>query len=212
VDRRSFFRRAAQKAGHTLVREADERVKARARHWLRPPYAIDELDFLLACTRCGECISACPHQVIFALPARLGAQVTGTPALDLLNHGCHLCADWPCVAACEPGALRLPETAQGQEPGVDTPPPPPRLATARIDTTRCLPYQGPECGACDGSCPVDGALSWEQFKPKIDSALCTGCGLCREACIVEPKAVQIEALQPEPSQPASDGRQERRDG
>lgn len=193
MDRRSFFRRTAQKTGEVLVREADARVKARARHWFRPPYAIDELEFLLACSRCGDCIEACPEKIIFALPARLGAQVAGTPALDLLNHGCHLCSDWPCVSACEPGVLRLPEVGtEGKDEALA--PPLPRLAAARIDARRCLPYQGPECGACDGSCPVPGALRWESFKPDIDTALCTGCGLCREACIVEPKAITIEAL------------------
>jgi len=194
MDRRSFFRRAAQKTGEVLVRGADVRVKARARHWFRPPYAIDELDFLLGCSRCRECIAACPHDVVFALPARLGAQVAGTPALDLLNRGCHLCSDWPCVSACEPGVLRIPEM-EVEEEGEDDPPPPlPRLAAARIDPRHCLPYQGPECGACDGSCPVPGALRWDAFRPTIDVELCTGCGLCREACIVEPKAVTIESL------------------
>lgn len=188
MDRRTFFRRAVQKAGETVVREVDERVAARAAHWLRPPYALEELDFLLACTRCGECISACPHQVIFPLPARLGAQVAGTPALDLLNRGCHLCADWPCVQACEPGALQRPSDEAQQVPR------PPRLALARIDTDRCLPYQGPECGACESSCPVPGALTWQGFKPSIDSDGCVGCGLCRETCVVEPKAVIIASV------------------
>ena len=69
-----------------------------------PPFAVDELDFLLACTRCDKCIEACPHDVLFKLPARTGLQAAGTPAMDLLNRGCHLCRDWPCVAACEPDA------------------------------------------------------------------------------------------------------------
>ena len=72
--------------------------------------------------------------------------------------------------------------------------PPPRLAVAEVDTATCLPYQGPECGACAGSCPVPGALVWELEKPRIDSGHCTGCALCREACIVEPKAIQIRSL------------------
>ncbi len=197
MDRRSFFRRSAQKAGQTLVREVDARVNTHALHWLRPPYAIDELDFLLACTRCGACLGACPHRVVFALPARLGAQFAGTPALDLVNHGCHLCAGWPCVSACEPGALRLPDRDQKASP-----PPPPRLAAASIDSGRCLPYQGPECGACDGSCPLPGALHWQQSKPVIDSTLCNGCGLCREACIVAPKAIRIAPFRPPLADPA----------
>jgi len=63
---------------------------------------------------------------------------------------------------------------------------------ASIDERSCLPYLGPECGACADSCPVAGALQWpDGRKPVIDQDLCAGCALCREACIVDPKAVGI---------------------
>jgi len=185
MDRRAFFRRAVSKATETVVKEVDDKVKAEAVHWIRPPYALEELEFLLSCTRCGECVSACPHQVIFPLESRLGAKVVNTPALDLLNKACHLCADWPCVNVCEPQALKFPEIDEDTELAL------PVLAKATINTATCLPYSGPECGACQGSCPVDGALVWEMEKPSIIAQKCVGCGLCREACIVEPKAVEL---------------------
>lgn len=184
MDRREFFKFTVNKAKQAAVKGADSRARKRAAHWLRPPYALDELEFLLACTRCGDCIEACPHSVIFKLSARLGAEVAATPALDLLNTACHLCEDWPCVSACEPQAL----LRKDDEPGL------PRLALAEIDTTACLPYSGPECGACKDSCPVDGAMTWLMEQPRIEQALCTGCGLCREACIVEPKAIRLSSL------------------
>jgi ferredoxin-type protein NapG len=186
--RRAFFRQVASKTGETLVQEADKQVARRAAHWIRPPYALDELEFLLACTRCNACIEACPHQVIFPLQARLGVQFAGTPALDLINKSCHLCEDWPCVGVCEPNALCLPVREE------DDPLPPPKLARAEIDTERCLPWQGPECGACAASCPQPGALVWENWKPVIDAALCIGCGQCREACIIEPRAIHVSSL------------------
>ncbi|MEE8342523.1 MAG: 4Fe-4S dicluster domain-containing protein [Gammaproteobacteria bacterium] len=184
MDRRTFFRQALRRTGETVVKHADDRAARRAGHWLRPPYAIDELEFLLACNRCGDCIPACTHKVIFSLPARLGAQVAGTPALDLLNKGCHLCDGWPCVAACETGALQLPANNEEETPL-------PQLAVASINTNACIPYLGPECGACATSCPVPGALVWEQERPHINKDKCVGCGLCREACIVSPKAIDI---------------------
>ena len=113
MNRREFFKTGFQKVSKTLVEAADEHVKQKALHWIRPPYALNELEFLLACTRCDKCIEACPHDVIFPLPARRGARVTGTPAMNLLNKGCHLCEDWPCVTACEPGALKRPEAGLG---------------------------------------------------------------------------------------------------
>ena len=75
------------------MRTVDERVTDHAARWLRPPYALPELDFLLACTRCDACIDACPQRVIFALPARCGVAAAGTPALDLSHRGCALCAE-----------------------------------------------------------------------------------------------------------------------
>ncbi len=151
------------------------------------PFALDELEFLLACTRCGECEEACPHGVIFTLSPRLGAQVAATPALDLLHKGCHLCEDWPCISACEPQALKR------AEPDDDSPPSMPMLAMAEIDTRTCLPFTGPECGACRGSCPVPGAMEWDMDKPHIVGDRCIGCALCWQACIVEPKAIGIRS-------------------
>lgn len=188
--RRAFFRRAMHETAETVVREAHNRANRRAARWIRPPFALDELEFLMSCTRCGECIEVCPHRVIFQLPAHLGASVVATPALDLLNRGCHLCDDWPCVQVCEPGSLRLPP---------DDTVAPPLLAKASIDTDRCLAYLGPDCGACAASCPVSGALRWDGPRPVIDTERCTGCGLCRQACIVDPKAVRIESVHRPPS-------------
>jgi ferredoxin-type protein NapG len=189
MERRDFFKAGLNKIAKTAVEVADEAVTQRARQWIRPPYALPELEFLLACTRCDACVEACPHQVIFKLPARRGAQLVGTPALDILNKGCHLCGDWPCVKVCEPKALTLPETEEGGQQ------PLPRMAMATINKETCLPYHGPECGACAPVCPVPNAMTWHREKPEIVPELCTGCGLCREACILEEKAVIIQSLQ-----------------
>ena len=193
MDRRNFFRKALHDSGKKVVEHIDAKASQRASHWIRPPFALDELEFLLACTRCGECETACPHNVIFSLSTRLGAQVAATPALDLLNKGCHLCDDWPCVAVCEPGALVLPNAVEEEEEEQDAIPL--KLAKVWIKESDCLPYSGPECGACAASCPVPGALLWNQTRPEINVELCSGCGLCREACIVDPKAIGVKSLQ-----------------
>jgi len=188
MDRRGFFKSSMEKVSRVVVQEMGNKAAERAAHWIRPPFALDELEFLLTCTRCDRCLQACPHDIIFPLSARLGSKVAGTPALDLLNRGCHLCQDWPCVQACEPKALKLPELA-GDQQQVQ-----PHLASVTINPGVCLPYSGPECGACASSCPVPGALLWDGSKPHIDADRCSGCGLCREACITEPRAVEISSL------------------
>lgn len=189
MDRRDFFRRGLGKATEVAVKAADKRVSERAKNWIRPPYAIPELDFLLACTRCNACIEACPHDVIFPLAARLGADVVKTPALDLLTRGCHLCEDWPCVSVCEPKALirLVDDTSESGYVALN------KFANATIDESRCLPFSGPECGACISVCPIEGALHLEQEKPVITEDLCVGCALCRDACIVEEKAINVSS-------------------
>lgn len=195
MDRRGFFKSIANKAAEKPVEIVGEKIHRRAANWIRPPYALDEDDFLSACSRCNRCVEACPHQVIFKLPERLGAQVAFTPALDLLKKGCHQCEDWPCVNACNDMALVLPEP----EPDSDTEqneiePELPKMARAEINSKACLPYNGTECDACADSCPVPGALTWDMTLPIINLLLCTGCGMCREVCVADPKAVDIRSL------------------
>ena len=224
VDRRAFFTKGVGKAAKAISEHTAKKARENAEHWIRPPFAIEELDFLLACSRCGDCIKACPHDVIFPLPSRLGAKVFSTPGMNLVSQGCHLCEDWPCVQACEPKALLYPveKTAlddSGQvatagavqlDQGADSFENKdaahqkrilPKIATVFINKETCLPYSGPECGACR-VCPVPGAMTWYMEKPEINQALCTGCALCREACIVEPKAVHIQSIYKTLEQPA----------
>lgn len=195
MDRRDFFRAGIKKVTNTVVHEIDARVEKKAKRYIRPPYALNEVEFLLACTRCDDCIESCPHDVLFKLSAKLGADVVATPAMDLLKKGCHLCEDWPCVTACTTGALKLPEVSDESSNDDEVKPPPlPRLAKVSINEASCLPFSGPECGACVPDCPVPNAIILEMEKPHIDMTYCVGCGLCREACILEDKAIDIASL------------------
>ncbi|EAS41452.1 4Fe-4S dicluster domain-containing protein [Photobacterium profundum] len=213
IDRRSFFKHSFAKMVQTGNDIIEQKAIEKAKGWIRPPFAEQELDLLINCSRCGDCISACPHQVIFPLPLKRGADVAGTPAMDIINKGCHLCADWPCVTACNEKALVFPinkidekdstgETENSTETSVgsaedkkrpdaqDCPP----MAKAAVNSATCLPYSGPECGACKGSCPIPDTLVWQNEKPSIIHENCVGCGLCREACITSPKAIEISPI------------------
>ncbi len=198
MDRRAFFTRGAGKVAQTVTKHAAEKARENASRWIRPPFAIEELDLLIGCSRCGDCISACPHGIIFPLSSKLGVKVFNTPAMDLNNHGCHLCEDWPCVQACEKDVLKFSELVNAEEAGEEKSNaavirPMPKMAQVSINTKTCLPYSGPECGACR-VCPVEGAMVWSMERPSINMELCTGCALCREACIVEPKAIDVLSL------------------
>ena len=190
--RRAFFRRAAGKAAEKVVEHAEAKIEARATRWVRPPFAVSELEFVLACTRCGDCIEACPHKVLFPLSSSYGADVAATVALDVLNGGCHLCEDWPCVTVCEADALKMPETNEEDE--AEQRRIWPKMARAEINPDDCLPFKGPECGACAGYCPIPDTLTFQREKPQINQDSCAGCGLCRAACISTPNAIQIRSL------------------
>ena len=191
MERRQFFRWGLGKAIQTANYIVNQAMEPPTGRWFRPPYAQQESAFLLSCTRCDKCIIACPYGILFALPPTMGAQVAATPAMNLSSQGCHLCADWPCVAACQPHALQLPSMAEGATPLL------PRLAQVKIDPARCLPYLGPECGACGSVCPIPDAIQWQGSRPTVEASLCVGCALCLEACITTPKAVLAQPLRDE---------------
>jgi ferredoxin-type protein NapG len=187
MDRRGFFKKGVEKLKTTAVKKADEVVEQQVQ-WVRPPYALNELEFLLSCTRCGDCVEACPEQTIFNLPVKFGTKVMNTPALDLINKSCLLCETWPCVSACQSGALQL-NSVQGEEG--QTVESPGMKAQFKVDASRCLSHLDIGCGACEGSCPVTGAMAWAGNKPEIHIDICVGCGQCRQVCIVDPKAIDV---------------------
>lgn len=143
---------------------------------LRPPGAIAEPEFLAACTRCGDCITACQPSAIRSAPPLLRA-AADTPIIQPLEAPCALCEDLPCISACESGALR-PEA-------------PATLGTAHIQLHDCLNRLGSECSVCLERCPVPGALSSVAGAPEVNAALCTGCGMCQYVCPAPRNAVTI---------------------
>lgn len=148
----------------------------------RPPGAAPEALFLQRCNNCHDCVTACPHNAIYTLAdhVELGA---GTPVMLPHERPCLMCDGFPCAQACTTGALTVPETSAWP------------LGKVRLVESRCLPFLGPECGACGGLCP-DGveALAIRRNRPVIDDEACVGCGKCIEACPVRPGAIELVEL------------------
>lgn len=142
----------------------------------RPPGAIDEFQFLAGCTRCGDCIRACPYEAIVQAPHRLG-RVAGTPVIEADTAACMMCEDFPCIAACKPGVL------------VDTLPP--IMGTARVTEHLCLAHHHTICTVCSERCPVADAITVTDGKPTIDEDTCTGCGVCRYVCPAPENAILL---------------------
>jgi len=133
---------------------------------IRPPWACEPAVFERQCTRCDDCIVACPTRVI-----RRGSG--GFPTIDFSAGECTFCGD--CAAACRSDALQR-----------DADTPPWHHIVALGDT--CVTRQGVECRICGEACAV-GAIRFRPTlggiaQPQLDSASCTGCGACVAPCPV----------------------------
>ena len=129
----------------------------------RPPWALGDVAFADACTRCGECVVACPQGVLLL--------DHGYPRVDFGRGPCTYCGD--CVQACTVGALRR----DGD------------VAPWSIKATigeKCVAFDDVVCRRCADACQV-GAIS---FRPRVNRAAvpeivgekCTGCGACVAPC------------------------------
>ena len=61
--------------------------------------------------------------------------------------------------------------------------PKPVLASvAKVMDFSCLNMTGSFCSTCVERCPEAGAIALDGRTPKVDPAVCTGCGDCVRAC------------------------------
>lgn len=162
----------------------------------RPPGAVDEVAFLSGCTRCNECIAACPVGAIVHAPARF-REAAGTPMIDPYAAACIMCADTPCISACKPGVLRSEQ--------------PMKMGVAWIQTMACLAHTGSFCTVCSERCPVPNAIEVVAGKPRIRENVCTGCGVCASVCPAPSNAVVVMPLADRPQRvappPGSDAKE-----
>jgi len=175
LGRRTFLRHSMVSLGATVQefvkhrdapssKETQKRKVVEKTGWLRPPGAVQEDLFLERCTKCGDCIDACPHDAIEQL------LVHETPGIFPGETPCQLCEDFPCIHACETDALvplkNLYEV---------------RMGVAKVSRNVCTAGQG--CNACVSKCPT-GAISMDfgSFLVAVDESLCVGCGICQYIC------------------------------
>src|SRR5574343_983098 len=147
-----------------LARRAFFRGKPKAKVQMRPPWALSEDAFIEGCTRCYECLAACPTHILIKGDG-------GYPTVDFQDGECTFCGD--CVTACRPQALkRLPDQAAWPY-------------KARIGED-CLPRQGVECRVCGDFCEPRAIRFVPRLGgsplPELDPATCTGCGACVAPC------------------------------
>lgn len=175
----SLVQQLLNEAAKQQLSETSEQM---TRICVRPPFALPETDFLRACTHCAACLHACDYRAIHLLPIRCGFLRSGTPGMELSTVPCHLCKDWPCVTACETGALRQPAANEL-----------PELGLISVLSELCLASESNSCNECFDACPVDGAISRDDNgKPVINKSRCPGCAMCLQACVAEPRAFEVQ--------------------
>ncbi|MBU1689330.1 MAG: ferredoxin-type protein NapF [Gammaproteobacteria bacterium] len=133
---------------------------------IRPPWAMAELDFVEACTRCGDCVGACPEKI-------LETGRGGFPQVNFSKGECTFCGD--CAGKCKSEALNK---------RVDDAP----WSLKAVVAPSCLALKQVVCRTCGEACPI-GAIRFRisvgaVSRPEVDPLACTGCGACYGPCPV----------------------------
>jgi len=139
------------------------RGRTRPKAQIRPPWALAEAAFIDRCTRCNDCIPACPQQIIVVGDG-------GYPTISFKQE-CTFCGN--CVEACRPQALLRRDGAAAWN-------------VKAIISDLCLPRRGIECRTCGDYCDANAIRFSPRLGgsplPEIDPDICTGCGACQAPC------------------------------
>jgi len=130
---------------------------------VRLPWVKSELEFIDKCSRCGDCMSVCPENILVKGDG-------GFPEVNFNKGECTFCTE--CVKSCTED-LFLPLDDE------------PWLLKANI-TDDCLATKKVVCLVCGEQCEME-VIS---FTPKVGGVSepilsideCTGCGACAKPC------------------------------
>jgi len=173
---------------------------------IRPPGALAEPEFLQRCIKCSLCQQACPTGALHPAIGQAGVEGFWTPVLVPRRGWCEF-ACTRCGEVCPTGAIA--ELTAARKTGYDGAPPV-RIGTAFVDWGRCLPWaKSTPCIVCEEMCPTSPKAIWLEEvvepdrhgrpvrlqRPRVDPALCVGCGICEHRCPVgEMAAIRVSSV------------------
>jgi len=195
---KNLFKTAAIAGSGGLVWSALAEETVDSQFVLRPPGADDE-SFIQSCIKCGLCVEACPYDTLKL--ASVGQNIAlGTPYFEPRDIPCYMCTHIPCTETCPSGALDLKRLVkESEKPNIENA----KMGLAVIHKETCIAFWGIQCDACYRACPLmNEAITLEfeknqqtkkhaNLKPVVNSDVCTGCGVCEHACIVEKAAIAV---------------------
>ena len=157
---------------------------------IRPPGAdLERINAL--CARCGNCMQACPYQLIKPDIGESGIDGLFTPVLKFRSsdpvqeqYCFHDCVK--CSQVCPTGALRPITAAEKKRMPI---------GIAVVDRKKCIAWENNEyCAVCDEYCPFK-AIKLVKHRnvmcPIVENDLCRGCGACESACPADPIAITV---------------------
>ncbi|WP_456456926.1 4Fe-4S dicluster domain-containing protein [Thermovibrio sp.] len=176
MKRRGFFKLLAKSLAQAAAEFTYEATKP-DKKYVRPPGSGEEEEFLKLCTKCHQCVKACPTGVI-DLVKDMHPIVFETPYMNFKNNYCEKC--YLCVDTCESGALSRENLKKYK-------------LVAKLVKDRCVAFQDIFCQSCYWSCPkMDKAITLKDFTyPEFHQQECIGCGRCIHACPTEPKSIEM---------------------
>ncbi len=198
---------------YPLVRTTGRATRDFSSQLIRPPGALEELEFLERCVKCEQCARVCPTNVIQPAWFAGGLEGLWSPVLNFRVGHCQLHCT-ACGYACPTGAIQQLSVARKLGLGEFAAAGPVRLGSAHLDLGRCLPYSaGIPCQVCEEVCPTSpkairavplgdlpgllraGASPPELKVPRVDLSLCIGCGICERHCPVvgDRRAIYVTA-------------------
>jgi ferredoxin-type protein NapG len=145
---------------------------------LRPPGSLPDLKFRETCSRCGNCVRACPANAI-QIDAT-GRRGNGAPFIDPDAMSCVVCEGLQCMHVCPSGAL-VPTSINDIDMGT---------AVWREDS--CLRTTGDSCTICIDHCPLgSAAIELKNNEVAVNPHGCIGCGVCQHDCPTTPKSIYV---------------------
>ena len=171
---------------------------------MRPPGSVPETLFLRMCIRCGECLQACPNDVLQPASLEQGIEGLWAPRVVADWSGCEVSCN-NCGQVCPTGAIRAIPLDEKRNA---------RMALAVVNEKTCLPYAGvEECQLCVDECKAAGynAIEFRMVGSQMDDQgnpiegagfhapivlvdTCVGCGLCAWHCDAPDEAIKVLRL------------------